>query len=104
MENGVLIFNLDRNYRISDESGIVKFVNLTNQMYESIIINGNGHTVFGSLYFDPVYNKGDSKSYSIVIDNLNIDGSDSKNPDWTYGISIQNQSPLGMFHVISILP
>ena len=93
MKNGVLIFNLDRNYRISDESGIVKFVNLTDQMYESIIINGNGHTVFGSLYFDPVYNEGDSKSYSIVIDNLNIDGSDSKNPDWTYGISIQNQSP-----------
>ena len=90
--DGTLVFNLDRNYRITDYSSRVYFNSLSDQSYSSIVINGNGHTIYANLIFDAYLGDGDSESYSIVIYELNIDGIYGEN-GWSYGISIQNQSP-----------
>ena len=91
--DGTLVFDLDRNYHITDSSGRLHFDGMDDQSYTAIVINGNGNTLYGSLYFDPKYDAGDSETYSVTINDLNLDGSKSTKPEWNYGISIQNQSP-----------
>ena len=92
MENGTLVFDLDRNYRITDYGSLVYFDRIENQSYSSITINGNDYILQGNLRFDSVMNDGDTQSYSIVINDLNIDGTYGDD-SWSYAIAIQNQNP-----------
>ena len=76
-----------------DSSGRLTFSQMTDQSYSGIVINGNGHTLYGSMSFDATYNDGDTQSYSVIINDLNLDGSMASDQNWNYGISVQNQSP-----------
>lgn len=96
--DGSLVFDLDRNYHITDSNGRLTFSQMTDQSYTGIVINGNGHTLYGALSFDATYNDGDTQSYSVTINDLNLDGSKASDYNWNYGISVQNQSPAETDH------
>ena len=96
--DGTLVFELDRNYHIKDNNGRLAFDKMTDQSYTGIVINGNGHTLYGALSFDATYNDGDTQSYSVTINDLNLDGSKASDNNWNYGISVQNQSPAETDH------
>lgn len=93
-------FELTRDYRITGNH-IVYFENLDVKDYDSIIINGNGHTIYGELWFDSTFQSEESANYSVSIQGLTLDGSvfgtgnvyDGEDANNGYGIVIMNQRP-----------
>lgn len=88
-DGSTVTFDLTRDYRITGD-GIVRFSSLSDQGYTSIVINGNGRTVYGEFVFDAQRSGSDSESYSVEINGLTLDGSEIVDG---YGIVLQNQSP-----------
>lgn len=90
--DGKATLTLDKNYHVTGNN--FYFYNYT-ESFEELIIDGNGKTLYGEIWFNSDENNpsGASDDYKVTIKNLTLDGDLGNNTNIPYGIVSMDQNP-----------